>query len=70
MAAAVAFSNVPTNIPLSSVPGIVDYLWKKLADQIIQGNTNEIRIPLTVKPVIGQQGVDVIKTRFQYVKAF
>lgn len=69
MATAIAPSNVPA-IPLStrSLPEVMDFvdgLWRYHAAIIINGSTNEIRIPFPVKAFIGQQGLDVIKARFQ-----
>ena len=74
MVTAVAPNTLPTmpvpNISPSELPAFVDHLWHKAAARIKDGSTNEIRVPFSVKAVIGQQGLDVIKTRFQYVIAF
>lgn len=69
MATAIAPSNVPAiSLSTCSTPEVmafVDDLWRYHAAKIINGSTNEIRIPFALKAFIGQQGLDVIKARFQ-----
>lgn len=69
MATVIAPSNVPANpLSTSSTPEVmafVDDLWRYHVAKIMNGSTNEIRIPFALKAMIGQQGLDVIKARYQ-----
>ncbi|MCJ1396772.1 hypothetical protein MMC18_009664 [Xylographa bjoerkii] len=53
--------------PGTSVPQVIDNLWRWVSNQINTGHVNNIRIPINFKAVIGQQGLEVLANRFRVV---
>ena len=55
--------------PVMSVSQIIDNVWLYVKNQINIGNVNKIRIPNNFKLTIGQQGIDVLASRFRYAQS-
>ncbi|MCJ1323159.1 hypothetical protein MMC15_008513 [Xylographa vitiligo] len=51
--------------PGISVPQVIDNVWIYVRNQINTGNVNNVRIPNNFKLVIGQQGLEVLASRFR-----
>ena len=50
-----------------TVPQIIDNIWLWISTQINAGATDQVKIPMPFRSIIGQQGVDVLANRFKYV---
>ena len=54
--------------PGSSVPQVIDHVWIWVSNQINTGHVNNIRLPINFKPIIGQQGLEILADRFRYAQ--
>ena len=50
-----------------TVPQVIDQVWQYVSSQISSGAINDVLLPMTFKTIIGQQGLDIIATRFRYL---
>ncbi|MCJ1473435.1 hypothetical protein MMC13_002086 [Lambiella insularis] len=53
--------------PSSTVPQIINHIWHYVSHQINTGHVNNIRLPANFKPVIGQNGFEILTARFQHL---
>ena len=53
--------------PNLTIPQLINAVWHHVEYRINNGDVNDIALPLNFKYVIGQQGLDVVLTRFKYV---
>ena len=58
------FSAPPPN---TTVPQLIEAIWRHVHYRINSGDVNNIVLPLNFKAVIGQQGMEVIVNRFKWV---
>ena len=48
-----------------TVPELINVLWVSQSTKYVAGETMSISIPLTLKPIIGQHGINTIAKRFK-----
>ncbi|KAL9116680.1 MAG: hypothetical protein Q9187_006793 [Circinaria calcarea] len=50
-----------------TVPQVIDQVWQYVSSQVSSGAVNDVLLPMAFKTIIGQQGLDIIATRFRYL---
>ena len=48
-----------------TVPQVIDQVWQYVSSQVSSGAVNDVLLPMAFKTIIGQQGLDIIATRFR-----
>lgn len=57
----------PAQSTTVTVPQVIDQIWQYVSSQVSSGAVNDVLLPMTFKTIIGQQGLDIIATRFRYL---